>query len=96
MPVKNYDDFLIESLKDPEEAIAYLNAALEDTEYPEVFLIALRDVSKAWGGLSNLSKTTDLNRQNLYNLLSKDGNPRWSSMIKILNALNLRFTTVKA
>jgi len=46
-----YEDLLYQDLQDPEEAVAYLNAALDD-EYAkgsEVFLLALRDVAKAHG-----------------------------------------------
>lgn len=39
----NYQDYLIESLKNPEEAAGYLNAALEGGDI-EVFLLALRNV----------------------------------------------------
>ena len=39
-----YKQSLLEDLKDPQEAAAYLTAALEDGS-PDVFLLALRDVS---------------------------------------------------
>ena len=42
----SYHEGLLESLKDPEEAIAYLNAALEDGDQ-EVILLAWRDVLEA-------------------------------------------------
>lgn len=42
---RNYEDSLIEALKDSEKAIAYLNAALMD-EDQRVFLLALKDVLK--------------------------------------------------
>jgi DNA-binding phage protein len=44
-----YHHDLIESLKDPEEAIGYLRAALEEADMPEVFLLAMRDVAEAKG-----------------------------------------------
>ena len=44
-----YDDYLIESLKDPRRAKAYLNAALEDDDDPHVFQMALRNVAQARG-----------------------------------------------
>jgi DNA-binding phage protein len=46
-----YKEFLYERLENPEEAAAYLNAALED-EDPTVFLIALRDIAQANGGMN--------------------------------------------
>lgn len=44
---KAYQADLIESLHEPREAEAYLNAALEEEE-PELFLLALRNVAEAW------------------------------------------------
>jgi len=43
----NYQDHLIERLKNPNEATAYLNAALEDQDL-RVFLMALNDVAGAY------------------------------------------------
>jgi hypothetical protein len=40
-----YRESLLESLKNPDEAVPYLNACLED-EDAHVFLLALRDVAK--------------------------------------------------
>ena len=44
----SYRRDLIEALKDPKEAAAYLNAALEEGDR-EVFLLALRNVADANG-----------------------------------------------
>jgi len=43
---RNFQEYLYEKLQDPKEALAYLNAALQD-EYDRVFLLALRDVLEA-------------------------------------------------
>jgi DNA-binding phage protein len=42
-------------LRDPGEAEEYLNAALED-EDPELFLVTLRNVAEAQGGLRSLPR----------------------------------------
>jgi len=47
-----YDDLLMEMLKDEERALAYLNAALDEPD-PRVFLIALRSVTRAQGGMDD-------------------------------------------
>jgi len=86
---KNYQEYLIDSLKDSNEAAEYLSAALEDGD-PEVFLLALRNVSEALGGMTKLSRKTKLSRVNLYRMLSKKGNPEFSSLEGILKALGLR------
>jgi probable addiction module antidote protein len=86
VPTIDYtDDFLRRELQDPERAAAYLTAALEDRE--EVFLVAIRDVVEAHGGIGTLAKLTQLNRENLYAMLSDTGNPRLSSLTTILDTL---------
>jgi probable addiction module antidote protein len=90
-----YEEVLYEDLKDPKEAVEYLNAAIEDKEMPEVFLLALRDVAEAWG-FTNMAETSGLNRENLYKMLSEKGNPRLSSLQALLDAMGMRLTvTVK-
>jgi DNA-binding phage protein len=46
---RDFQELLLERLKNPEDAKAYLNAALAD-EDERIFLIALRDVWEAQGG----------------------------------------------
>ena len=88
---KQFKEDLIERLRDPEYAIEYLNACLADDE-PEVFLLGLKYVVEAQlGGLSNLAEKTKLNRENLYRVLSKKGNPEFKSLNALLQALGIRF-----
>lgn len=72
----------------PEEAAAYLNAALEEGSQ-EIFLLALRDVAEACG-FAKLAREADLNRENMYRILSETGNPRISSLASILDSLGLK------
>jgi probable addiction module antidote protein len=83
----DYQEFLVERLR-KDEALreAYLNEALEH-EDQKMILVALRNVAQATGGLSRLSKQTGLNRQNLYRILSKGGNPTWERIEKIFDGL---------
>ncbi len=67
--VKNYKEHLLKQLQDPEEAAAYLNAALQE-EDPTAFLLALHDIAEAQGGMSWLAKHSELNRASLYRTLS--------------------------
>lgn len=48
MPTRDYKESLFEDLQDPEFAVAYLNAALEESS-SDVFLLHLRDVAEARG-----------------------------------------------
>ena len=86
---KSYQDELIESLKDPLEASEYLNAAIEEKDL-KLFLLALRNVIEAFGGVGKLSKKTKLNRENLYRMLSDRGNPEITSLEKVLESVGLR------
>lgn len=96
--VKNtasYHDNLIDSLKNRRRAEVYLKVALEEYEFdkdPVAFLLALRNVAEAQGGLSKLAEKTRLNRQNLYKTLSSKGNPTLDTLYTILNALGFRLS----
>ena len=87
--------FLIERLKDPENALAYITVALEEvsqTGKTKPLLMALRNVAEAQGGMSELADRTGLNRQSLYKSLSSDGNPRLNTLLKIMKALSFQLT----
>ncbi len=86
---ESYRANLLKSLKDPGEAIQYLDACLEDGD-PRVFLMALRDVAAARGGIRVLSREAHLNRESLYRMLSKSGNPSLESLSAVLRACGLR------
>jgi probable addiction module antidote protein len=86
-----YQEDLIESLKDPREAAAYLNAAMEDGDRT-LFLLALRNVAEAHGGMSAVSQKTQLNRESLYRMLSKKGNPGIKSIFTLLDSIGLKLS----
>lgn len=86
---RRFEDVLDEDLQDPTEAVGYLNACLEDGD-PEVFLLALRDVARARGGVARLAEVTELNREHLYRMLSENGNPEFRSLEALLDALGFR------
>lgn len=94
MPTKDYEEFLFEQLQDPEMAAEYLSAAIEEGSTDE-FLLALRDVAEAHGGVGVLSNITDLNRQSMYKMLSEDGNPTLTSLLSVLRAVGvtIKFTS---
>ena len=91
MPHKNYDEFLFQQLQDSEMAAEYLTAALESGSMEE-FLVALRNVAQAHGGIASLADTTKLNRQSLYKMLSETGNPTLASLLPALKAVGIRLT----
>jgi len=86
---KAYQPDLIENLRDVREAEEYLNAALEEDD-PELFLLALRNVAEAQGGVAQLAEKSKLNRESLYKMLSERGNPELRSLEMLLHALGFR------
>ena len=86
---RSYQDSLIKGLQDPKEAAAYLDAALEEGDRA-AFLLAIRHVIEALGGMTQMARDTGLNRENLYRVLSEQGNPELNSLEKLLKALGLR------
>lgn len=87
----SHDKFMRERLADAEFAAGYLQAAIADGE-PAVLLLALRRIADAQGGMAKLAQRTGLTREALYRTLSKEGNPRLSSLQAILGATGLYLT----
>jgi len=88
MKTMSYEKILREKLSDPEQAAEYLTACYD--EGPEVFLLGLRDVVEAQGGVARLAELSKLNRESLYRLVSRNGNPRLASLNAVLSALGLK------
>ena len=89
----NYENYLIDSLKNPSEAAGYFNAALESGDI-SVFLLALNHVIQAHGGIAKLAKQIKKSRTSLYKTLSKKGNPYLKSTNEILTAIGLHLQVV--
>ncbi len=89
-PAVSYQKFLIESLREPKEAAAYLNVALEPND-PKLFLIALKNVLEAQGGISQAARRTKIHRVSLCKMLSKNGNPGFENVVRLLQAAGICF-----
>jgi probable addiction module antidote protein len=84
---RDFKEYLLEKLKDPELAQAYLNEAFGD-EDQRVFLLALKNVLEAQGeDMTSVAEAANVSRQNMYKVLSKKGNPQLSSLRSILHAI---------
>ncbi len=81
-----YEPWLIEQLKNPAEAAAYLEAVIEESDQAALML-ALRQVAQAQGGIARRAKLT---REATYKMLSKSGNPELRSLNAVLRATGLR------
>lgn len=86
----SYEDELAESLTDPSEAAAYLDAIMELEDAPTL-LLALRQVAKAQG-MAQTARRADVGDKTLFKALSVNGNPTLDTLNKVLHALGLRLS----
>jgi probable addiction module antidote protein len=83
-----------EYLESPDAQAEFIAAALEtgDAAY----------ISHAFGviakarGMSQLARDTGLSRESLYRALSRDGNPGFSTILKVAHALGVKLTAEPA
>lgn len=87
MTVKPFKETLYRELQDDDFASAYLEDALEDST--EEFLVALRHVVMARGGMTHVAEDAGLTREAMYRMLSEKGNPEFRSVQKMLTATRL-------
>lgn len=74
---------------DNDEAIAlYLNEMLE-TGNSNDFILALGDVARA-KGIAEIAQKTGLARESIYKALSDGAKPRFDTVLRIMQALNLK------
>jgi probable addiction module antidote protein len=89
-PTRSHDDAMAEHYREnPDHAVEMLNSILEDGE-PGELLVALRQMTKAFGGVQAIAEKAELNPTQLYRTLSPEGNPALSSLTAILKAMGLR------
>jgi len=89
---RSHEHATIESFrKDPAFAADYLNSILEDGDQRELML-ALRRMSKAFGGVQKLADQAKLNANTLYRTLSPKGNPELKSLKAVLRAMGMQLT----
>ncbi|WP_158824513.1 DNA-binding protein [Granulicella sp. S156] len=87
---RTHDEAMAELFQEnPAYAVELLNSILEDGEHGEL-LIALRQMTKAFGGVQSVAEKANLNATQLYRTLSEEGNPALSSLAAILKAMGLR------
>lgn len=80
-----YEEGLDQRLKNPQYAIEYLNAILEDND-ADLLLLGLRDVARAHG-FTQIAGDAGLNRESLYKALAKGKNPRLGTVMNVLSAI---------
>ena len=87
---RTHDEATVEMFRrDPALAAEYLNSVLADGDETDLML-ALRSLSKAFGGVQELARQTELNAHTLYRTLSEQGNPGLKTLSAILKAMGMR------
>lgn len=90
MKDRSHDEAMAEVFrKDPAYAVELLNSILEDGDQGEL-LIALRQMTKGFGGVAQVAQKAQLNGSHIYRALSAKGNPEIRSLSAILKTMGLR------
>jgi probable addiction module antidote protein len=85
-----------EHLRTPEEMAAYLDAWLDDApDDAKGIARALGDIARA-KGMSQVAKEAGLSRESLYRALRADGNPSFSTVLKVARALGVKLHAAAA
>ena len=86
----------VDHLKTEEDLSLYLEACFEeDPGDGSLIRAALGDIARA-RGMAQLARDTGLTREGLYKALSPDGNPEFSTVVKVIHALGLRLHAIPA
>jgi probable addiction module antidote protein len=75
-------------MKTAEDVAEYLDAVFEIGD-PALVTHALGVVARS-KGMAKIAKKTGLGRESLYKALSKDGNPGFMTIYKVVHALGLK------
>ena len=88
--VKTFTYDVAEQLRSPEEMAAYLDAWLTGAPEDAAGIArALGDIARA-RGMSQVARDAGLSRESLYKALSENGNPNFTTVLKVAKALGVR------
>ncbi len=88
---KSYHSYLIESLKDPLEATAYLNIILEEGDLEHI-LLALKNVAETQQDLANHGNNHQFNWERYSQLFSNQEPIELLAIAALLNQLGLKLS----
>jgi probable addiction module antidote protein len=92
MKDQSHDDAMSELFAaDPALAAEYLDNVLAEGEHTDL-LVALRQMTGAFGGVPKIASQAKLNPTQLYRTLSARGNPEVRSLSAVLRAMGLRLS----
>lgn len=79
-------------LDDIGDAAAYLQIALEESAGDPTAVPRALGVIARSGNMSELARRVGMSRDGLYKALSDQGNPTWSTVLRVSDALGLKLT----
>jgi len=83
--LKKWD--VVEHLRTEQDMLGYFDACLAENDV-RLISAALGDIARA-RGMAHISSVTGLSRESLYRALSGEGNPEFTTIIKVIDALGL-------
>ena len=97
MTIKTFPVDIAAELKTEEDIEGFIEASIEEAKNdtdPKYLVHALETAARARGMLAT-AQEAEVDRANLYRILSGETDPRASTLAKIANALGYRLTLVK-
>jgi probable addiction module antidote protein len=94
MPLETFPYDSAEVLDTPEAVAAYLEAAFETGD--SAFIGRALGTAARARGMTEIARDAGLSRESLYRALSENGNPEFSTVLKVAKALGLRLAVVAA
>lgn len=85
----DFKEWLMEELRDnPQACVDYINDVKEEGDI-RAYLLAIKDVIDANGGMSEIARKTKLSRGSMYKALSGARYPRIDTIDKIMNSIGI-------
>jgi probable addiction module antidote protein len=75
-------------LKTEKDCMEYLDAALEEGD-PTLIAAVLGDIARA-KGMTNVARRAGLGRESLYKALSRQGDPKFGTIMKVISAVGMK------
>lgn len=89
MKDRSHDDAMAEPLREDPTFVSNTCQLFQDGE-PSDWLVALRQIAQAHGGVRAIAEKAELNAHHLYRTLSPQGNPEPRRLSAVLKAVGLR------
>jgi probable addiction module antidote protein len=87
-----YDWDMADHINTEEEVYAYLEGALEENDF-ETLLDVIGAIARS-KGMAKLAENLGLNRESLYKSLSREGNPSFMTIAKVLDSLGYKLQII--